>query len=249
MTKHTKSPFPMEKNLTHKWGGVHDPHPLRDDPNHPHASLGKDNHVVGFRDGGQIPGDLPTGGLGRPVPFETEPLTFAHGGEVNSRAAAAEGFAASEQQALDNRKATNRKNRLKRQGRRSEINRRKDSLRPGGGESLVSASLRGKSTSISTFVDRSLKRDDLIRADRKREKRARGGASETVQQAARKIGNIDAALDNNTGSFNRDAVKHRDPFHRDAREGLKAANERADRNREKKQGVNQKKGGGKIHKK
>jgi hypothetical protein len=62
---------------------VHTPDPLRDDPNHPHASLGPDDHTVGFRDGGLIPGEMPKstdsvlnpGGIGY----------FADGGKVEKK--------------------------------------------------------------------------------------------------------------------------------------------------------------------
>jgi len=49
-----KRPFPLEKPRFHASRGVHSPDPLRDDPSHPHASLGPDDHVAGFKDGGMI---------------------------------------------------------------------------------------------------------------------------------------------------------------------------------------------------
>ena len=52
-----KRPFPLEKPRFHKSLGVHSPDPLRDDPSHPHASLGPDDHIVGFKEGGVIPGN------------------------------------------------------------------------------------------------------------------------------------------------------------------------------------------------
>jgi hypothetical protein len=49
-----KRPFPLEKPRTHASLGVHAPDPLRDDPSHPHSSLGPDHLKVGFADGGVI---------------------------------------------------------------------------------------------------------------------------------------------------------------------------------------------------
>ena len=49
-----KRPFPMEKTRTHESRGVHSPHPLRDDPSHPHASLGEDKLQVTFAEGGVV---------------------------------------------------------------------------------------------------------------------------------------------------------------------------------------------------
>lgn len=49
-----KRPFPLERPRKHKSLGVHAPDPLRDDPNHPHASLGPDRLKAAFADGGMI---------------------------------------------------------------------------------------------------------------------------------------------------------------------------------------------------
>jgi hypothetical protein len=63
-----KRPFPLERPRKHKSLGVHSPDPLRDDPNHPHSSLGGDKLKTSFATGGLI--------------GETE---FAGGGKISGK--------------------------------------------------------------------------------------------------------------------------------------------------------------------
>lgn len=66
-------PFSKAKEGSVPWGGIKTPDPLRDDPSHPHASLGHDYHRVGFADGGFIDGNEADG--------------FAHGGKIAGKMA------------------------------------------------------------------------------------------------------------------------------------------------------------------